>query len=100
MIAESDSNGEELPKSRTNPVSFEVLLNVIVVPAFTQNAALPLAFGMFGVAEAESPPSERLMSTSQGDVTEPQVFGPLQMLFGLAVEQTSFLGFFFSFPFK
>jgi len=40
------------------------------------------------------------MSTSHGEVAEPQVFGPLQMLFGVAVEQTSFLGLFLSFPSK
>jgi hypothetical protein len=39
------------------------------------------------------------MSTSQADALEPQVFGALQMLLGVAAEHTSFLGFFFSFPF-
>jgi hypothetical protein len=74
-----------------------VLLNVIVVPAFTQNGAFSLAPGIFGVAEAESPPL-RLMSTSQEDAVEPHVFAPLQMLPGVDAEHTSFLGFFFSFP--
>jgi hypothetical protein len=92
-----ESNGEEVPKSKTNPVSFEVLLNVIVVPAFTQNGALDLALGILGVAEAESPPS-RLMSTSHADAAEPHVFAALQMLAGVDAEHTSFLGFFFSFP--
>jgi len=70
---------------------------VIVVPAFTQNGALDLAFGILGVADAESPPV-RLMSTSHADAVEPQVFGALQMLLGVAAEHTSFLGFFFSLP--
>jgi hypothetical protein len=38
------------------------------------------------------------MSTSHADAVEPQVFGALQMLLGVAAEHTSFLGFFFSFP--
>jgi hypothetical protein len=97
VIAVPESNGEEVPKSKTNPVSFEALLNVIVVPAFTQNGAFALAPGMFGVADAESPPL-RLMSTSQGDAAEPHVFAVLQMLSGVDAEHTSFLGFFFSFP--
>jgi len=97
VIAVPESNGEEVPKSKTKPVFFDVLLNVIVVPAFKQNGAFSLAPGIFGVADAESPPL-RLMSTSQGDAAEPHVFAALQMLSGVDVEHTSFLGFFFSFP--
>ena len=92
-----ESNGEEVPKSETNPVSLEVLLKVIVVPAFTQNGALDLAFGILGLADAESPPS-RLMSTSLADAAEPHVFSALQTLPGVDVNHTSFFGFFFSFP--
>jgi hypothetical protein len=96
-MAVPESSGEEVPKSKTNPVSFEVLLKVIVVPALTQNGAFSLAPGIFGVAEAESPPL-RLMSTSHAEAAEPHVFAALQMLPGVDVEHTSFLGFFFSFP--
>lgn len=91
------SNGEEFPKSRTNPVFLDVLLKIIVVPALTQKGALPLAFGMFGAAEAESPPA-RLISTSQGDVGEPQVLDPLQILWGFVAEHIAFRGFFLSLP--
>src|SRR5262249_56179095 len=93
----ADESGEEVQKSKPTPVPFDVLLNVIVVPAFTQNGAFALAPGIFGVADAESPPL-RLMSTSQGDAAEPHVFAALQMLSGVDAEHTSFLGFFFSFP--
>jgi hypothetical protein len=97
-MAAPESNGEEEPKSRTNPVFFDVLLKVIVVPTFTQKGVLDLASAMLGVAEAEVPPPLRLMSTSHGVVGEPQVFAAVQILAGFAAEQESFFTFFLSSP--
>jgi hypothetical protein len=96
MIAVPESNGDELPKSRTNPVSFDVLLNVTVVPTFTQNGALSLASGILALAEAKEPPT-RVMLTSQADVAEPHL-PTLQTLPEEPAAHTSFLTFFLSQP--
>jgi hypothetical protein len=63
MIA-SDPNREDGPKSRTKPVFFDPLLQLTVVPAFTQKSAFALAFRMVGVAEASE--AVRLISTVHG----------------------------------
>jgi len=80
------SNGEEEPKSRTKPVFLEELCHVTVVPAFTQNGAFALAFGMPGVEVAEVLP-RRLTSTTQGEEADPQVVAAVHMLPGFVSEQ-------------
>jgi hypothetical protein len=90
-----ESNGEEFPKSKTNPVLRIVLLKVIVVPDCTQKGSFDFAPGMFGVAEAESSPL-RFISTLHAELAEPQV-RPL-VLPGFSEEHASFFGFFLSFP--
>jgi hypothetical protein len=88
MIAPSGvSNGEEGPKSSTKPVFLDELCQVTVVPVFTQNDAFPLAFGMFGVADAELLPL-RFTSTLHALVVDPQVVLALHMLPGFDPEQT------------
>src|SRR6202007_464200 len=95
MITPPESKGEAFPKSRTNPVFFDLLAKVIVGPAFPQRAGCALPPGIPGVADAESPPSRRI-STWHGDVAEPQVFAALQKLCAFPAAHTSFFGFFFS----
>jgi hypothetical protein len=91
MIAPSGvSNGDEGPKSRTKPVFLDELCQVTVVPTFKQNGAFPLAFAMFGVADAELPPL-RFTSTLHALVVDPQVVAALHALPGFDSEQTYFL---------
>jgi len=100
MIAPSGgSNGEEVPKSRTKPVFLDELCQVTVVPTFTQNDMFCLAFGMFGVADAELPPL-RFTSTEQALVVDPQVVLALHMLPGFDSEQTYLLLLFLLSPFN
>jgi len=74
-------------------VFLDALCQVTVVPTFTQNDMLPLAFGMSGVADAELPPL-RFTPTEQALVGEPQVVLALHMLPGFDSEQTYLLLFF------
>jgi hypothetical protein len=90
IVPSGTSNGEEGPKSSTKPVFLDVLCHVTVVPAFTQKGALPLASGMFGVADAELLPL-RFTFTVQGVELEPHVVLALHMLPGFDSEQTYFL---------
>ena len=80
------SNGEEEPKSKTKPVFLDELCHVTVVPAFTQNGAFPLAFGISGVDDADALPF-RLMSTTQGEEAEPHIVAAVHILPGLVSEQ-------------
>ena len=66
------------------------LCQVTVVPTFTQNGAFSLAFGMFGVADAELLPL-RFTSALHALVVDPQVVAALHMLPGFDSEQTYFL---------
>ncbi len=91
MIAPSGvPNGEDGPKSSTKPVFLDELCQVTVVPVFTQNDAFPLAFGMFGVADAELLPL-RFTPTLHALVVDPQVVAALHMLPGFDSEQTYLL---------
>ncbi len=89
IVPSGTSNGEEGPKSSTKPVFFDALCHVTVVPTFTQKGALPLASGMFGVADAEL--LLRFTLTTQGLELEPHVVLALHMLPGFDSEQTYFL---------
>jgi len=91
MIAPGGSNGEDGPKSNTNPVSLDVLWKVTVVPTFTQKSELPLAFGMLGVEEAES--DVRFTSTVQGLEADPQVFAAVHSCAGFGSEHAYLLLF-------
>jgi hypothetical protein len=89
MIAPLGSNGEAGPTSMRKPVSLPVVFHVIVVPTFTQNAALLLALGMLEVVDA---PSEvRFTSTVQGEEADPHVFAAVQSCSGLGSEQAYLL---------
>jgi hypothetical protein len=77
MIVSGGSNGEEGPKSTINPVPFEDVWKVTVLPSFTQNREFPLALGKLGVAVALFMPS-LLMSTEQPDAG--QVFAAVHRL--------------------
>jgi hypothetical protein len=90
IVPSGTSNGEEGPKSRTKPVFLDALCHVTVVPTFTQKGALPLASGMFGVADAELLPL-RFTFTVQGLELDPHVVPALHMLPGFDSEQTYFL---------
>jgi hypothetical protein len=90
IVPSGTSNGEEGPKSKTNPVFLDELCQVTVVPTFTQNGVFPFAFGMLGVADAELPPL-RFTSTLQALVVDPQVELVLHMLPGFDSEQTYLL---------
>jgi hypothetical protein len=83
------SNGEVGPKSKTKPVFFDELLNVTVVPAFTQKGLFDLAFGISGVTEAAL--ADRLTSTVQGVDADPHVVAALHIVSGFVSEQTYFL---------
>jgi hypothetical protein len=89
IVPSGTSNGEEGPKSSTNPVFLDPLCHVTVVPTFTQKGALPLASGMFGVVDAEL--LLRFTFTTQGLELEPHVVLALHMLPGFDSEQTYFL---------
>src|SRR5258705_4391166 len=84
MIA-SWPKGESGPKSTTNPVFFEELSHVTVVPAFTQKGRFAFAFGILGVAEASDP--LRLIFTVQGAELDPQTFSAVQIFSGCGSEQ-------------
>jgi hypothetical protein len=71
-MAPGGSNGEDGPKSTTNPMSLPVLVHWTVVPGFIQKSEFPLAFGMLGVDEAAF--EVRFTSTTHGLDAEPQVF--------------------------
>ena len=86
MIAAGGSNGEEGPKSITNPVSLEELIHFTSVPAAIQNIAFDLAFGILGVEEAELLP-RRLISIVHGVEAEPQVFPGLHIFSGFGSAQ-------------
>jgi hypothetical protein len=89
IVPSGTSNGEEGPKSSTNPVFLDPLCHVTVVPTFTQKGPLPLASGMFGVVDAEL--LLRFTFTTQGLELEPHVVLALHMLPGFDSEQTYFL---------
>src|SRR5271170_6859203 len=97
IVPSGTSNGEEGPKSKTNPVFLDELCQVTVVPTFTQNGVFPFAFGMLGVADAELPPL-RFTSTLQALVVDPQVVLALHRLPGFDSEQTYLLSFFLLSP--
>ncbi len=80
------SNGEEEPKSKTKPVFLDELCHVTVVPAFTQNEAFSLAFGISGVDDADAPPL-RLISTTQADEADPHIVAAVHILPGFVSEQ-------------
>ena len=80
------SKGEVVPKSITNPVSFDKLCHVTLVPAFTQKGALALGLAILATAAAES--DARLTSTVQGVGTDPHVVLSLHMLSGWGAEHT------------
>jgi len=86
MIAPGGSNGEEGPKSTTNPVSLDELTHFTSVPAWTQKRAFALAFGILGVEEAELLP-RRLISIVHGVEAEPQVFPGLHIFSGFGSAQ-------------
>ena len=81
--------GEEDSKSMTKPVFLDVLCQVMVVPVFTQNVALPRAFGILAVASAAS--AVLLTSTVQGTETDPQVLLALHRVVGFGSEQVSLM---------
>lgn len=81
MIAPGGSNGEEGPKSMTNPVSFDELTHFTSVPAAIQNIAFDLAFGILGVEEAELLP-RRLTSIVHGVEADPHVLPGLHICSG------------------
>lgn len=85
MIALGGSNGEDEPKSMTNPVFLEVLCHVTVVPTWTAKSAFSFAPGIAGVAEADE--AVRLTSTIQGLELEPQVLPALAKLVEFASVQ-------------
>jgi hypothetical protein len=91
MMAPAGSNGDAGPTSTTKPLSFPVLFHVTVVPTFTQKSELPFAFGMLGVADAES--SVRFTSTVQGLVADPHVLAPVHSCAGFTSTQTYLLLF-------
>ena len=94
IVPSGTSNGEEGPKSSTKPVFLDPLCHVTVVPTFTQKGALPLASGMFGVADAELP--LRFTLTIHGLELEPHVVLALHMLLGFDSEQKYFLSLLFN----
>jgi len=70
-------------------MSLPVAFHVIVVPTFTQKAALLLALGMLDVVDA---PSEvRFTSTVQGEEADPHVFAALHSCSALVSEQAYLL---------
>src|SRR5215472_13287538 len=71
MTVPGGSNGDDVPKSITNPVFLDSLCHVTLVPALTQNNALSLASGMLAFAAAES--AVRFTSTVHEVDDEPQV---------------------------
>jgi hypothetical protein len=91
MMAPAGSNGDDGPTSTTKPLSFSVLIHFTVVPTFTQKRELPLAFGMLGVADAES--AVRLTSTVQGLEADPQVLAVVHSCAGFGPEQAYLLLF-------
>ncbi len=90
IVPSGTSNGDEGPKSRTKPVFLDAVCHVTVVPTFMQKGALPLASGMFGVADAELLPL-RFTFTTQGLELDPHVVLALHILPGFDSEQTYFL---------
>jgi len=85
MAAPAGSKGAEGPKSTTNPVFFDRLFQVMVVPLFTQKGALDFAPGISGVTAAES--AVLFTSIVQGAVADPHVFLAVHMLSGFGSEQ-------------
>src|SRR6516162_5962166 len=83
------SNGDEGPKSTTKPTFLDRLINVTVVPTFTQNGALALAPGIPSVTEAAF--AVRLTSTVQGSEADPHVVAALHIVSGFGSKQTYFL---------
>jgi hypothetical protein len=91
MMAPDGSNGDEGPTSTTKPLSFSVLFQVTFVPTFTQKREFPLAFGMLGVADAES--DVRFTSTVQGVEADPHVLAAVHCCTGFASMQAYLLFF-------
>ena len=97
MIALGGSNGDDDPKSMTNPVFLEVLCQVTVVPTVTAKSELALAPGIPGVAEADA--AVRFTSTTQGLEFDPHVFPALAKLAGFPSVQVYFpCGFALRYP--
>jgi hypothetical protein len=94
MIVPEGSKGDELPKSIMIPVFLPSPFHVTLVPGATQIATGSFGkFGMFGVTEASSPPPVRLISRTQGELLDPQVFAAVQSCSGCRFEQTDGLVF-------
>jgi hypothetical protein len=72
-------------------VFLEVLCQVNVVPAFTQNVAFPFGFAILATDSAEL--AVRLTSTVQGVEADPQVILALHNAAGLASKQAYLLAF-------
>ena len=84
-MAPAGSNGDAGPKSTKKPFSFSVLIQFTLVPTFTQKREFPLAFGMLGVAEADS--DVRFTSTVQGVEGDPQVLAAVHSCAGFTSKQ-------------
>jgi len=76
------SKGEADPMSTMKPWCFVSLLQITVVPAFTQKVELPFAPGMLGVAEAAF--AVRFTSTEHGSNVDPHVVAAVQAAVGSA----------------
>ncbi len=68
-------------------MSLDELCHSTLVPARTQTREFPLAFGIFGVAEAELLPL-RFTSIMQGAESDPQVLLTVHIDSGFGSEQT------------
>jgi hypothetical protein len=91
MMAPGGSNGDAGPTSTTKPLSLPVLFHVTVVPTFTQKSELHFAFGMLGVADADS--AVRFTSTLQGLEADPHVLAPVHSCAGFTSPQAYLLFF-------
>src|ERR1700758_4891514 len=85
MIVSCGSNGDDGPKSITNPVFFCVNFHTTGVPRFTQKSALLLGFAILGVAEAAL--EVRFTSIVHVSEPDPHVFSALHKLAGFDSEQ-------------
>src|SRR5580704_665206 len=94
MIVPEGSKGEEAPKSTMMPVFLPSPCHVTLVPGAMQIAAGSFGkFGMLGVTDASYPPPVRLISRTQGELLDPQVFAALQSCSGCGFAHTDGLVF-------
>src|SRR5580704_3373151 len=94
MIVPEGSKGEEVPKSTIMPVFLPSPCHVTLVPGAMQIG--PGCFGKFGMlgdTDASYPPPVRLISRTQGELLDPQVFAAVQSCSGCGFAHTDGFAF-------